>query len=328
MVTKKQRKHRRRRQKTKKHGGFIGPHDGTDLDRILEVIPEYSDANSLIYISVGSKYTEDTLTGMTATEMPTNSIFQMIPYFLYNNRSNPAKYNNEGVFTENKVLNIIIDDFSPNETEAGSLHNNLRKIEDAKRIWVDNEETNTDNINMFIINLHNMFTEITTTIDFQKQNQAKANVIKTIIEKITERVAAHSINPKNYMVCNYVKFKNPNKIEENAFQLTIDTIHTALSAHGYAQSEYNWFGYKPAFYHFIYQGIPPTALPNAGSQEALYTKDNKEMSKPQNSEINRFLRNNADKMFIIINPEIYDMVKKKQNNFIYSLKELRDVVFR
>ena len=52
------------------------------------------------------------------------------------------------------------------------------------------------------------------------------------------------------------------------------------------------------------------------------------MSKPQNSEINRFLRNNADKMFIIINPEIYDMVKKKQNNFIYSLKELRDVVFR
>lgn len=335
--------------KRRNKGGFLKHHvfnPETDLDSILKAIPEYSDANSLIYVSVGSKHTEDVLTDMS-TDTPPNSIFQMIPYFLYNDASNSAKYNSEKQYTEQKVLNIIIDDFRENDTDEGSIKNNLTQIERVNRRAKQVDDINKDNINIFIINVHDMFTQATTFYDatkpdyFKLVNEEKAKIIQNIIEKITERVAAHSINPKNYMVCNYVKFKHPNEIEQNAFHLTIAAIHKALSNHGYTESEYNWFGYSPVFYNFIYQGIPPSPLPNAWTYgpyrdkdnipytkyELLYKHNNTNLSRE--GELNVFLQKNADKIFLITNPHMYDnFFTKTQNNFTYSLKDMRDELFR
>lgn len=324
----------------------------TELRSIIDVIPEYANNESLIYVSVGSKYTEDTISLMDLEpKPPTNSIYQMIPFFLYNEGSNPAKYIKDAdtgnpIYVANKVLNIVIDEFdeynSNNKNNNGSIEKNLIKINSVHN-WVDN----TDNINMFIIDLKNVFKKIQGSVNskikthFKTVEEEKANIVQKIIEIITKNVAETRINPQNYMVCNYVKFKDITaSTNSHTNRLIIAAIHDALEKYGYTNSEYNWFGYNPVYYNFIYQGrlnfedLPP--FYKVGSYrdndnqlytifEALYKHDNKKLQ--AEGLTYRFLRENANKMFLIINPEMYDHVYKTQNNFMYSLKEMRDVLF-
>lgn len=342
MVRKTQTKKQKRKNKSIKNkkrlmkGGVVGPtiitlttHNPikTALKDILDVLSN----DKLIYVSIGSKYTEPRL----ENGQYTNSIFQMIPFFLCNDSS--ARIDNP-----KDVINIMIDVFSSGDL---SLERTISEIGRLNN-WVDD----SSNITMFIIDLNTIYQEIMLT--HKLKNQPKFDVIKEIIETITETVRDKHIDSRNYMVCNYVKFKHPNASETEVLEKMPETVHNALDKYGYTGSEYNWLGYNPIFYNFIYQGNLPTfllprlirnnyrsdkAYDNASvNRELLYRENNDDLKSPlsesefltNNFEMRgSFFKRNSDKMFLIVDPFSYLIIEKKQNNFVYSLKELRDSIY-
>ena len=212
-----------------------------EMDPIFKIIPEY--ANELIYISIGSKFNElffdnyDKNNKMYRTF--TNTGYQMVPFFLCKN-SKPR----ENVLCNSepcKVLNIVVDIFN-NEEEIEYSKTNINKSLFDKRTM--DYGLDTTNITQFFINILEIRNEMNPhNIDSQ------ISFLGNLIDIISKKIRENNVDNNNFMVCNYIKFKQPNTIESKFENNISMKILEVLTVNNYSDSCYDWCGYNPIFFY-------------------------------------------------------------------------------
>jgi hypothetical protein len=263
------RKNKTRRQKIYKlKGGFASqqviniPYSSnlvdsinTALAAIFEILPTFS--KNLVYISFGSKLNERTLESEYVDPDFTymnrvNAGYQMVPFFLCKNSNPREKLLCNGIPC--KVLNIVIDVFI-DETD----------IENSKRYIIESltnkseldRPLDTSNITQFFINISDVRNGILQ--DAMKQpgkNPYTADehhlFLGMIADILCKKMKENEIADKNFMVCNYIKFKHPNPIEQNIGIKASNTLEKVMTDNGYEHSYYEWYGYtRMVFYNCI-----------------------------------------------------------------------------
>lgn len=203
----------------------------TDLEPIFTLIPEY--ANELIYISIGSKFNEPFFYD-NSTRNLTNTGYQMVPFFLLKN-SKPR----ENVLCENescKILNIVIDIFN-----EGDIDNSKMNINNSLA------DFDTSNITQFFINIIDVRNKLIET--YSLNNAPHITFLGNLIDIISERVKENNVDNKNFMVCNYIKFKQPLEVDSNFEDAVSKKILNILTKNGYENSCYDWCGYNPIYFY-------------------------------------------------------------------------------
>ena len=174
-----------------------------------------------------------------------NAGYQMVPFFLCAN-SNPRKklLCNE---MPCKVLNIVIDIFKDGTEES------QRYITES----LTDEPLDTSNIQQFFINISHVYEGIVS--DAMKQpgkNPYIADEHHLFLGKLADtfckKMRENEIADKNFMVCNYIKFKHPNQYERNLGDNISKELTTIMNNNGYENSYYEWCGYgQMVFYNCI-----------------------------------------------------------------------------
>ncbi len=273
----------------------------TQLDAIMA--KEYD----LVYVSIGGKLNETSFV-LQGETIETNSSQQIVPFFLTNKD------------TTTKILCISIDQYTDND-DIKKTYRNIKYI--------------TPNIDLFFINTTQWRNKILQTNGYDAEPQA--TFVGELIGIISEKMRSKSLDPKNYMVCNYVKFKNP-IAEVKLKNLLIDKIYSALKSYGYQDCYYNWCGYgNIIFYNYIMKGkndiVPPILNGVSDIFNVLLRKDD---DKLENSiKLERSFNHHLPKLIPIVYPyEVFSFFEKdpnvyfSSNNFVYNLKELKDHIYK
>lgn len=224
----------------------------TALAPIFEILPTFS--KDLVYISFGSKLNERILESEYLDPEHTymnkvNAGYQMVPFFLCANSNPREKLLCNGMPC--KVLNIVIDIFTDG-------------IEDSKRYIIEsltdrselNEPLDTSNITQFFINISDVRNGIVMDAMKQGKNPYIADEHHLFLGKLADtfcrKMSENKIADKNFMVCNYIKFKHPNPQEEMLGDNISETLSTIMNRNGYENSYYEWCGYgRMPFYNCI-----------------------------------------------------------------------------
>ncbi len=270
----------------------------SDLKVLLAPIYKAITPDKLIYISVGGKYTEEnlerTLCYPTTKPCPTNSAYQMVPYFLCKN--SPARQN----MGHQNVVCIVIDIFNDND----DIHKSIDHIK--------KQGNDTSNVKMYIINLLNVQNQIMATHLYNPIPHAE--YMKTLIQAIILKADEQNVDSKNIMVCNYVKFKHPNRNEHVLQDKMIENIKAAMNPK-YTKSYYNWCGYDPMmYYNCITKSYNqnPLSGEHINDQMAIYSTDD------FNDTSHKF-----EKMFVINKAKPLPLkYSNSDNNFVYSVKDI------
>jgi hypothetical protein len=87
-------------------------------------------------------------------------------------------------------------------------------------------------------------------------NRCSAESLIAFIPYLIDLAARSQINSQNFIICNYVRFKyNPNPVEREAETCIPQTVMQLLNwpEHTlYRDIFYQWFGYHPTLYNYIY----------------------------------------------------------------------------
>jgi hypothetical protein len=222
---------------------------------IFEILPTFS--KDLVYVSFGSKLNErrleDEYLDPDYTYMNrVNAGYQMVPFFLCSNSNPREKLLCDG--RSCKVLNIVIDIFN-DETD----------IETSKRYIIESltnkseldAPLDTSNITQFFINILDVRNGI--LMDVMKQpgkNPYTADehhlFLGMIADVLCKKMKENEIADKNFMVCNYIKFKHPNPPEERLRVKVSETLSNIMNRNKYENSYYEWSGYgRMVFYNCI-----------------------------------------------------------------------------
>jgi hypothetical protein len=275
----------------------------TQLDAIMA--KEYD----LVYVSIGGKLNETSFVWQGET-IESNSSQQIVPFFLTNKD------------TTTKILCISIDQFQENADISKADNDDIKKT-------YRNIQYITPNIDLFFIDTTHWRDEILRTNGYDAESQAA--FVGELIGIISEKMRSKSLDPKNYMVCNYVKFKNP-IAEVKLKNLLIDKIYSALESYGYQDCYYNWCGYgNIIFYNYIMKGkndiIPPTLDVESQIFNVLLRKDKEKLEKSFNHHLTNLIP-------IVYPNEVFSYSEKdpnvpySSNNFVYNLKELKDHIYK
>jgi hypothetical protein len=262
------RKNRTRRRIYKLKGGFASqqvlniPYSenltesiNTALVPIFEILPTFS--KDLVYVSFGSKLNEPTLereyldpdfTYMNRV----NAGYQMVPFFLCANSNPRKKLLCDG--RQCKVLNIVIDIFSDEEQIEASKKYAIDSLSDKREL---DAPLDTSNITQFFINISDVRNGILQ--DAMKQpgkNPYTADehhlFLGMIADVLCKKMKENGIDDKNFMVCNYIKFKHPNPIEQNIGIKASNTLEKVMIDNKYENNYYEWCGYRRmVFYNCI-----------------------------------------------------------------------------
>ena len=172
-----------------------------------------------IYVSIGGKFNEPTLSLQKVRHYPTNAQYQLIPEFLRNS-------------TDQQHLILVLDEFTNQE----SIDINCRILKNNR----------TSSMDIAIFNTH---------ISINGPVSGSLS-IDSIIESILDLAKKMDISPKNTMFCNYIVFCNPNQIEyklEESLPVTIQQIFDRPPNKEYAECFYQWYGATFYFYNLVYQ---------------------------------------------------------------------------
>ena len=227
----------------------------TALAPIFEILPTFS--KDLVYISFGSKLNERTLESEYVDPDYTymnrvNAGYQMVPFFLCKNSNPREKLLCNGMPC--KVLNIVIDIFRDEPDIEASKSYITESLTNKREL---DEPLDTSNITQFFINISDIRDGIFQ--DAMKQpgkNPYTADehhlFLGMIADVLCKKMKENEIADKNFMVCNYIKFKHPNALEERLGNKVTETLSNIMNSNGYKNSYYEWFGYsKMAFYNCI-----------------------------------------------------------------------------
>ena len=226
----------------------------TALAPIFEILPTFS--KDLVYISFGSKLNERTLESEYVDPDFTymnrvNAGYQMVPFFLCKN-SNPR----EKLLCNRmpcKVLNIVIDifidetDIETSKTYITESLTNRRELDGP---------LDTSNITQFFINISDVRNGILQDAMKQGKNPYTADehhlFLGMIADVLCKKMKENGIDEKNFMLCNYIKFKHPNPIEQNIGIKASNTLEKVMTDNRYEHSYYEWYGYRRmVFYNCI-----------------------------------------------------------------------------
>ncbi len=341
---------RRRRRTTKrikgaiKKGGFANEYEIINLsatsgsafsltvssDQLSPIISKIDTENyDLVYISVGSKYNEQKFT-ILGTTITANSAYQVVPFFLIPRTS------------RKRVLCIAIDQF--NESANDIQHT----LTDIKKYY---KPEDLSHIDLFLINTIDARNNINRNFNNNPDQIAQTQYIGNIIDTISEKLEMVNFDPKKYMVCNYVKFKNPIGIETNINNQMPIQIKNALTKHKYGQCYYEWLGYSNTlFFDYItnYVVNPNFTMPirntniNLAGNETFVNSLGDEQRTPKKVDIlygNEYMFYNNDILYLYplqfkylfpIKPPRIDPdnniniqnIEQNTNDFVYSLGEL------
>ena len=116
-------------------------------------------------------------------------------------------------------------------------------------ISVDNYDSNEINYASKIINK-----VFTNNIQFiLLNNYINPFLLKDLIPYILTVSQNNNINVNNFMICNFIKFKNnPNNVEILNTDKIPSTTSSLLKNTKYSNNFYEWFGYNTYFYNYIY----------------------------------------------------------------------------
>ena len=177
-------------------------------------------AYDTIYISFGSKFNQTyikyTLPYNKHITKYSNAEFQMLPHF-YRNRPG-------------KTLAICIDRFE----------NEVAKQENLEILA---------NIGQTEQNIEFIMCDLDGTI------QLFEYITQYLIDKLSgiQRDNNKSMDETNFMIANYLRFISPNHTEYYLEQNLAGAIDKLLSKTAFRGCFYQWFGYQPNIYHFIYK---------------------------------------------------------------------------
>ena len=224
----------------------------TALAPIFEILPTFS--KDLVYISFGSKLNERTLESEYLDRDHTymnrvNAGYQMVPFFLCAN-SHPR----ENLLCDEKpckVLNIVIDIFKDGTEESERyITESLTNMSEL------DAPLDTSNITQFFINISDVTNGISGNAPEKNPFEYLLNqnylFLGMIADTFCNKMRENEIADKNFMVCNYIKFKHPNPYEEALGNKISETLSTIMNKYEYENSYYEWCGYgQMVFYNCI-----------------------------------------------------------------------------
>lgn len=272
-------------------------------EQLFDRFGEYKEG--LIYVSIGSSDFRD------ATS---NSIEQMIPYFLLSNstqrRTMSFCQSIPSVSGANcKILCIIIDFISDDLINHNKVLLNSRK----------------ENIDVAIINLHNLDSIVNRQNPKQRADVEKIKMLKSCCDMIGTFNQKYEINPMQFMCANYAKFRIPEELRNQTNILM--TVFTSFEQKGYSESVYDWFGY-------IYNNDSHGAIKVKG----LIYKTNRFISSIIGNPGRNIISGVAEKLSLLLNPSIFsrniarnldqltplgiEPVIKEQLDFVYPICEM------
>jgi hypothetical protein len=226
----------------------------TALEPIFEILPTFS--KDLVYISFGSKLNERTLESEYLDSDFTymnrvNAGYQMVPFFLCKNSNPREKLLCNGMPC--KVLNIVIDLFI-DETDIENSKKYITESLTNKREL--DAPLDTSNITQFFINISDVRNGILQDAMKQGKNPYTADehhlFLGMIADVLCKKMKENGIDEKNFMLCNYIKFKHPNPIEQNIGIKASNTLEKVMIDNKYENSYYEWYGYRRmVFYNCI-----------------------------------------------------------------------------
>ena len=257
----------------------------TALQPIFETLPSFS--KDLVYISFGSKLNERTLESEYINPgydyvNKVNAAYQMAPFFLCRN-SNP-RLKIQCQERPCRVLNIVIDMFNGEEDLENSKKYITESLRDIREL---DAPLDTSNITQFFINIIDVKNGIFSDMMAQNKNPYNADEHHLFLEKLSDilckKMRETGIDEKNFMLCNYIKFKHPNPSEDKIRKKSEETFYSVMKENGYENSYYEWFGYFPMMlYNCIappkYVNIIQTSF-NAGALRSMMRDDEKNQFK-------------------------------------------------
>lgn len=305
---------------------FVVPYDNellirTQIQKLLRAINKHKD--HLIYLSVGGQYTE---AKMPEYNIDSNAGYQMVPFFLCADSYPRINSANKNVICI--AIDAFYENFGSDNTPATTSLNNIIATEYRNYLYFE-QPCDNSNIKMFVINLLNIRNHVNPK---RESKQLLNNYTNKLINIITEQVQQSNIDPKNYMMCNYVKFKR----EDNTFNIT---LRETLAE--YNNSIYNWIGYEHSiFYNYLYKGTPVLfsviqlldrdsnndiefGLINNSLDDIFkeYLKKNKQLKPNQLNAIQRHFSNMFPIAFANLEMEFG---LDNQNNFVNNLTTIRN----
>ena len=191
-----------------------------DIEEQFNEIFRRKPSINFVYLSIGSKQNRSSvrLTPESAT-VYTNSDMQMLPVFMRH------------INTDRSVpIEMLITIWDVFETEE-SVERNRDLLDKLRKPF--------PHIHYIIMN-----------------KICVKNDLDRFIPFLMRKVIDHQISPSNFMIANYVRFKNaPNTLErisEMMIPTTIQEIIDRTEFKEYENSFYQWFGYNQYLYDFIY----------------------------------------------------------------------------
>ena len=310
----------------------------TALVPIFEAIPSFS--KDLVYISFGSKLNERTLESEYLQPdyeyiNRVNAGYQMVPFFLCDNSNPRLKFLCEG--RPCRVLNIVIDMFNGEEDLENSKKYITESLTNKRELDASLE---TSNITQYFVNITDVRDGIFKDTMAKKNNPYIADehyiFLGILADILCKKMRENGINEKNFMLCNYIKFKHPNPPEEKIGKKASETFERVMEENGYKDSYYEWFGYFPMMlYNCIaspqYIHIIRTVI-SAGALRSMFKDDMKNqmkilaMTKPEfkNQRLLDLFKN-----IIPIKNTAYECEpptsaysEDRKNNFCYSVYDL------
>jgi hypothetical protein len=340
----------RRRKIYKLKGGFVSqqviniPYSenltesiNTALVPIFETLPSFS--KDLVYISFGSKLNERTLEREYLQPdyeyiNRVNAGYQMVPFFLCDNSNPRLKLLCEG--RPCRVLNIVIDMFNGEEDLENSKRYITESLTNKRELDASLETTN---ITQYFVNIADVKDGIFRDIMAKGKNPYIADehhiFLGTLADILCKKMRENGIDGKNFMLCNYIKFKHPNPPEQKIDKKALETFERVMEENSYKDSYYEWFGYYPMM---LYNCIAPPQYINlirtvisAGALRSMFKDDMKNqmkilaMTKPEfknQKVLDLFkhilpIKNTA---YEIEPPSGYG--EDRKNNFCYSVYDL------
>lgn len=306
----------------------------TSLAPIFELVPIFS--KDLIYVSFGSKVNEPILEKEYVDDnypiSRVNAGYQMVPFFLCSNSNPREKLLCDG--KQCKVLNIVIDIFNDEEQIEASKRYIMESLANKREL---DASLDTSNITQIFVNIVEVRDGIIQAAMAKGKNPYIAEEHYTslgmIADIICKKMKEYTIPDKNFMLCNYIKFKHPNPAERKLENDVSITLSKVLGDNEYNNSYYEWLGYKHmCFYNCIILGAYYSILDVLFQFRKLTMFDGYDKNQLRIFEISKsdFKKGqekalDAFKYIIPIKNAAYDMEPPNgysSNNFCYSLYDL------
>ena len=228
----------------------------TALEPIFKVIPDFS--KDLVYISFGSKFNERTLDSEYlhpdySYMNRVNAGYQMVPFFLCSNSNPRLKMLCDG--KPCRVLSITVDIFNGEEDIENSKKYITESLTNAREL---DESLETANITQYFINIFDVKNGIFKDVMEKGKNPYSADehhlFLGMLADILCKKIKENGVIDKNFMLCNYIKFKHPNPVEDKISKKSSEIFDRVMKENDYENSYYEWFGYFPMM---LYNCIAP-----------------------------------------------------------------------